>query len=163
MVPQPQSPPVLRLEYPRSNSLTLSRVSRLGSSCSHAPSNWTLLETVSVQVTNTKGSTTTNTNDAHTTAQDTMTCNGTANVVVDVSLQTCEAAGSVNFPVTLGGWVWFYYGSKKNGHYECMQAVLVCVVQRKLLKTFGVTRGCQSRCERCQPYRPPSGDSVPYC
>ncbi len=154
---------MLRLEYPRSNSLTLSRVSRLGSSCSHAPSNWTLLETVSVQVTNTKGSTTTNTNDAHTTAQDTMTCNGTANVVVDVSLQTCEAAGSVNFPVTLGGWVWFYYGSKKNGHYECMQAVLVCVVQRKLLKTFGVTRGCQSRCERCQPYRPPSGDSVPYC
>ena len=78
------------------------------------------LETVSVSVKNTKGSTTTNTNDARTTVQDTVTCNGPANVEVDVSLQTCTAAGNVNFPVTLGGWVWFYYGKRKNGHYECM-------------------------------------------
>ncbi len=121
------------------------------------------LETVSVSVKNTKGSTTTNTNDARTTVQDTVTCNGPANVEVDINLQTCEAAGNVNFPVTLGGWVWFYYGSKKKGHYECMQAVFVCIFQGKLLRNFGVTRGCQSRCERYQPYRPPSADCVPYC
>jgi len=75
-------------------------------------------ETVSVSLTNTKGSTTTATNDARTTLQDTVTCTGPANVEVDVDLESCTAQGNVNFPVTLGGWVWFYYGEKKNGHYE---------------------------------------------
>jgi len=75
-------------------------------------------ETVSVDLKNTKGSTTTATSDARTTVQDTVTCTGPANVEVDVDLQTCTAQGNVNFPVTLGGWVWFYYGSRRNGHYE---------------------------------------------
>jgi len=79
---------------------------------------YSISETVSVSVTNTKGSTTTSTNDARTTVQDTVTCNGPANVEVDVDLQTCTASGNVNFPVTLGGWVWFYYGEQKKGHYE---------------------------------------------
>ncbi|KAF8342982.1 uncharacterized protein EI90DRAFT_3030938 [Cantharellus anzutake] len=79
---------------------------------------YSISETVSVSLTNTKGSTTQNTNDARSTAQDTVTCDGPANVDVDVDLQTCTAQGNVNFPVTLGGWVWFYYGSQKNGHYK---------------------------------------------
>jgi len=79
---------------------------------------FSISETVSVTLTNTKGSTTTSTSDTRTTVQDTVTCTGPANVEVDVALQTCTAQGNVNFPVTLGGWVWFYYGSRKNGHYE---------------------------------------------
>jgi len=79
---------------------------------------YSVSETVSVSLTNTKGSTTSSTNDARTTIQDTVTCNGPANVEVDVELQTCTAQGNVNFPVTLGGWVWFYYGKRKNGHYD---------------------------------------------
>ncbi|KAF8320182.1 uncharacterized protein EI90DRAFT_3020592 [Cantharellus anzutake] len=76
-------------------------------------------ETVSVDLTNTKGSTTQTTNDARTTVQDTVTCDGPANVEVDVDMQTCTAQGNVDFPVTLGGWVWFYYGSRRSGHYKC--------------------------------------------
>ncbi len=76
-----------------------------GSSCSHAPSNLTLLETISISLTNSQGSTTLTMNNAHTIVQDTVTCNGPTNMEVDVSLKTCSAQGSINFLVTLGGWV----------------------------------------------------------
>ncbi|KAF8319497.1 uncharacterized protein EI90DRAFT_3020792 [Cantharellus anzutake] len=79
---------------------------------------YSVSETLSISLKNTKGSTTTSTNDARSTVQDTVTCNGPANVEVDVDLQTCTAQGNVNFPVTLSGWVWFYYGSTRNGHYK---------------------------------------------
>ncbi|KAF8319496.1 uncharacterized protein EI90DRAFT_3020791 [Cantharellus anzutake] len=80
---------------------------------------YSISETLSVSLTNTKGSTTTSTNDARSTVQVTVTCNGPARVEVDVSLQTCTAQGNVNFPVTLGGWVWFHYKTKRDGHYNC--------------------------------------------
>ncbi|KAF8315539.1 uncharacterized protein EI90DRAFT_339954 [Cantharellus anzutake] len=79
---------------------------------------YSVSETLSVSLTNTKGSTTTSTNDARSTVQDTVTCDGPANVEVDVDLQTCTAQGNVNFPVTLSGWVWFYYKNKRDGHYR---------------------------------------------
>jgi len=34
------------------------------------------------------------------------------------SEQTCTAQGTAAVPMTAQGWLWFYYGSRRDGHYE---------------------------------------------
>ena len=84
-----------------------------------------LLVSASVSISNTQSSTTSTEQDSRTTIQETINCVGPAEVEVNVALRQCTLSGSINVPVTVDGWVWFFYPSRRNGHYDCMQTVLV--------------------------------------
>jgi hypothetical protein len=73
---------------------------------------------VSVSISNTQSSTTSTQQDARTTIQETINCVGPAEVEVDVALRRCTLSGSIDVPVTIDGWVWFFYPTKRNGHFD---------------------------------------------
>ncbi|KAF8342968.1 uncharacterized protein EI90DRAFT_3115476 [Cantharellus anzutake] len=70
--------------------------------------------------TDTTGHSHTDTDDTRTTVTETVACPGPANVSVDVSLQTCRVHGQFTVPLTLSGWAWFFYTTRRQGHYECL-------------------------------------------
>jgi len=72
----------------------------------------------SVAISNTQSSTTSTQQDDRTTVQETINCFGPAEVEVNVALRQCTLSGSIDVPVTVDGWVWFFYPTRRNGHYD---------------------------------------------
>jgi hypothetical protein len=67
--------------------------------------------------TNEKGSTSTATHNQQSTVSEQVTCDGPADVVITVDLNSCDAKGTATVPMVATGYVWFRYGSKRNDHY----------------------------------------------
>ncbi|KAF8342969.1 uncharacterized protein EI90DRAFT_3030892 [Cantharellus anzutake] len=78
-----------------------------------------IVETIYAFLVNTNGHRSTTTDDARTFVTQTVSCPGPAIANASVSLQACWADSQVAIPLTVYGWLWFHYGTKRQNHYLC--------------------------------------------